>query len=132
MWHKKMSSVLPSGKIYQVVYNQNNIIGFLARRQCYIAVLSEHKYYGKNDDWLNSSDFPQVHGGVTWSYSYGTNPVLKDAIASIPELTAQHWVIGWDYNHFANMEQMMTGLSYGVKPTFELLKNECVDVCKIL
>jgi hypothetical protein len=129
MLHTKMNSILPSGQIYKIVYNQNNVIGFLARRQCYVAVLPGHQYYEKDDDWLNSSDFPPVHGSVTWTHSYGTHPVLRDAIASIPELTPQHWVIGWDYNHFANMEQMMSGLSYGIKPTFELLKNECIDVC---
>jgi hypothetical protein len=85
-----MDSVLPSGQIYEIVYNQDNIIGFLARRQCYVGVLPGHVYHGKDSDWLNSNNFPTVHGGVEWSDSYGTNPVPKKAIVSIPELNAQH------------------------------------------
>ena len=127
-----MDSVLPSEQIYKIVYNQDNIIGFLARRQCYVGVLPEHDYHGKDSYWLNSNNFPTVHGGVEWSASYGTKPILKKAIVSILELTAQHWIIGWDYNHFANTKEMMSGLSCGVKPTFELLKKECVDVCNKL
>jgi hypothetical protein len=126
-----MKSVLPSGEYHRVVYNSNNIVGYIIRRQCYIAVPPSNVFYRKNDDDINSMDFPPVHGGVTWTSSY--EDIMKQhKIMNFPELKSDHWIIGWDYNHFGNMEQMMTGLSYGVEPTLELLTKECISVCNKL
>jgi len=126
-----MNSILPPGEDYRVVYRNDDkkIVGYIVRRQCYVTIPKGHIYHGKNDDEINSSDFPSVHGNVTWSASFErtkTNHEFK----SYPEIDQDSWIIGWDYNHFGNMKQMMEGLSYGVKPTLELLQNECISVCK--
>ena len=123
-----MNSVLPNGETHRVVYNSNNIVGYIIYRQCYVAVPSSNIFHGKNDDDINDMDFPSVHGDVTWTSSY-EDTIKKLGNISFPELNSDHWIIGWDYNHFANMNDMMTGLSYGVKPTLDLLKNECISVC---
>ena len=125
-----MNSVLPSNESHRVVYNSNNIVGYIIRRQCYIAVNPDNIFHGKNDDDINSMDFPNVHGNVTWANSY--EDTMKQHRINCPELNSNHWIIGWDYNHFGNMEQMMSGLSYGVKPTIELLTKECISVCNDL
>ena len=125
-----MNSILPSGETHRVVYNSKNIVGYIIRRQCYVSVPPGNIYYGKDDDDINNMDFPTVHGGVTWASSFENT--MRVHRINCPELNSNHWIIGWDYNHFGNMEQMMTGLSYGVKTTLELLKNECISVCNDL
>ena len=125
-----MNSVLPQSETHRIVYNNNNIIGYIVRRQCYVAVPSSNIFHGKSDDDINNMDFPNVHGNVTWASSY--EDTMKQYRINCLELNSDHWIIGWDYNHFANMEEMMAGISYGVKPTLDLLKNECISVCNDL
>ena len=127
-----MESVLPTSEEYRIVYNNsdNTIIGYIARRQCYVAIPKGHIYYGKTDDEINCSDnFPEVHGNITWAKSVEkTKDIHK--FDNYPEIKHDSWIIGWDYNHFANMQQMMNGLSLGIKPTLEILKKECISVCE--
>jgi len=121
-------SVLPFSENYRIVYMCNNIIGFIFRRQCGVAIPKGHIYYGKTDNEINCSDyFPEVHGMLTSSISIEEFRRIQSKFATYPEIEQDSWIIGWDYNHFDDTESW---LSYGIKPTLEILKNECISVCE--
>ena len=120
------SSVLPAGVPRRMIFNHNGIVGFVGTRQCYIGVPSSHPWYGTVDDYSSpdSKEFPGVHGGVTWS----SKEFPGDPGEDVPD--GKFW-IGWDYNHFPNSASMSTGKSYGITPTFEMLRDELLMVYNV-
>jgi hypothetical protein len=127
--NKGMQGVIPEGE-HRVVFNRDNILGYIINRQVYVAVPPGNMYYGKSDDEINSMDFPEVHGSVIWSGNVEKS--LRLGGKTFPELIqkSNHWIIVWAYNHFTSMIQMMSGKSYGVTPTLVMLTNECIRTCE--
>ena len=120
-------TVLPTGVSGQVVFvDSNNIVGVVGRRQGYVGVPRGHSWDGVitvDSGECNSLPFPDVHGGVTWS--------SNEAPSNIPasHSTQDLYWIGWDYCHYCGSNDMMMGISYGVRPTFEILRDEVLRVC---
>ena len=122
-----MNSVLPNGQSSAVVFEQDGVVGVVGRRMGYVGVPRSHLWSGVVDDDGRNSDelpFPDVHGGVTWA---GPVPSSVPAAYAGRDL---YWV-GWDYNHFCGDNDMRLGLSYGVRPTYAMLRDEVVRVCQV-
>jgi hypothetical protein len=114
-------SVLADGETHRIIVNDGEFVGICGRRQGYLAVPPGHAWFGMDTDeqegWVDATDYPEVHGGCTFA------KLGRDCDFSV-FIPADHWVIGWDYMHFCGEGDWVAGLSYGVKPTFEIILNE--------
>jgi len=119
----------PTSNPYQIVFEQDGIIGIVAPVHTFVAVGNDSPYHGKDDDEINSMDFPQIHSPVTWSKSY--EDTLKVIPIDFPELNADHWLIGWDYLHYGNTASMIRGLQSG-EGSFEIRCSDCIKMCNEL
>lgn len=110
--------------------------GVVAKRGGFIFVHPNHPFTKFKD--IEYSIPLDVHGGITY---YNQNNE-KFSSLNIPE---DYWVIGWDYNHSRNSDEMNKGISYSnikdtdsgsankieskVIPTFEIIKDEVIKAC---
>ncbi len=123
---------VPVGE-HRVVFNRDNILGFIILRVAFIAVPRGNIYYGKSDDDINhmhDPEFPEAHAGSTWSSNI--EKFKREFKINFPELRhkSDHWIIGWHYSHFGNMKKMMSGESFGVIPTLRMATDDCIRVCE--
>jgi len=123
------NSVLPINVSGQVVFDNNNIVGVVGRRQGYVGVPRGHPWDGVitvDSEECKSLPFPDVHGGVTWSNN------IPSSIPASHSNKDLYW-IGWDYCHYcgssSSSSDMMLGISYGVTPTYNMLRDEVLRVC---
>lgn len=114
---------LPEANSHKVVFNNGSgIVGIVGIRTGYVVVPQGHPWHSSvSED--NSGDFPEVHGGITWSGKLPT--YIHDEL-----ILEDYYSIGWDYNHFANSLQQQLGISFGIMPTFKIISDEVVMVCQ--
>lgn len=129
---KGMVPFVPVGE-HRVVFNRDNILGFIILRLAFIAVPRGNIYYGKSVDDINYMDdpeFPEAHAGINWSSNI--KKFKHEFKINFPELIqkSDHWIIGWHYSHFGTTEGAIAGKSFGVIPTLIMATDDCIRVCE--